>query len=97
MSRQATKKRKVAAKPVHVQCLPRPKNVAYEVANPEHHKVGGMETIDILKAKLSSEELRGFLKGNVIKYLCRAESKGREEDYIKANWYATMLAGVDPR
>lgn len=64
--------------------------------NPDHYKAGGMEVIDILRAKLSPEEFRGFLKGNAIKYITRAEAKGREEDYKKAAWYTSMLAGVDP-
>jgi hypothetical protein len=65
--------------------------------NPNHYKVGGVECIDYLKAKLSAEEFRGFLKGNAIKYLSRAEQKGHAEDYAKAAWYTTMLSGKDPR
>lgn len=65
--------------------------------NPSHYKTGGIECIDYLRAKLSPEEFRGFLKGNVIKYLSRAESKGVEEDYKKAHWYASFLSGKDPR
>jgi hypothetical protein len=66
--------------------------------NPDHYKVGGLEVIDILAAKLSEEEFRGFLKGNIIKYALRAEHKGGgAEDYAKAAWYASWLAGRDPR
>lgn len=68
-----------------------------QAINSQHYKVGGIECIDYLKAKLSAEELRGFLKGNAIKYLSRAEQKGHAEDYAKANWYTTMLSGKDPR
>ena len=59
--------------------------------NPEHYKTGGIETIDYLKAKLSPEELKGFLKGNIIKYLSRAEQKNGAEDYKKASWYMEQL------
>ena len=59
--------------------------------NPEHYKVGGIETIDYLKAKLSPEEFRGFLKGNIIKYTSRAEHKNGMEDYQKAQWYVNKL------
>lgn len=65
--------------------------------NPDHYKNGGIETIDYLRAKLSPEEFRGFLKGNAMKYLSRAEMKGGEEDYKKAMWYVSMLNGKDPR
>ena len=63
------------------------------VNNPPHYKVGGLETIDILKAKLSKEEYRGYLKGNVIKYATRAGHKGASaEDAGKLAWYAQRLA-----
>lgn len=63
------------------------------VNNPPHYKVGGLETIDILKAKLTKEEYRGYLKGNVIKYATRAGFKGASaEDAGKLAWYAQRLA-----
>jgi hypothetical protein len=55
--------------------------------NPDHYKIGGIETWDILKAKLSKEELLGFCKGNVIKYISRESSKNGLEDCQKALWY----------
>ena len=66
------------------------------VNNPPHYKVGGIETYDILKAKLSKEELRGYLKGNVIKYVTRAGYKGAStEDAGKLAWYAQRLAELE--
>ena len=65
--------------------------------HPEHYKSGGIETIDYLRAKLSPEEFRGFLRGIALKYLSRAEMKGGAEDYAKAAWYVAMLRGEDPR
>ena len=65
--------------------------------NPAHYRIGGIDTIDYLKAKLTPDEFRGFLKGNIIKYLSRAEAKGGDEDYAKALWYSAFLAGNDPR
>jgi hypothetical protein len=56
--------------------------------NPAHYKVGGIETIDYIKAKLTPEEFIGYLKGNVIKYTSRA---GKKQDMIqdleKGQWY----------
>ncbi len=34
--------------------------------NPNHYTFGGIETIEYLKAKLTPEEFRGFLKGKCI-------------------------------
>jgi len=61
---------------------------ADNVNHPAHYKVGGIETIDYIQAKLSPEEFRGYLKGNILKYLSRAGNKGSyEEDLLKARWY----------
>lgn len=65
--------------------------------NPAHYKAGGMEVIDILRAKLTPYEFAGYLKGNVIKYTLRANLKGGKEDLEKAAWYASMMSGTDPR
>lgn len=61
---------------------------------PDHYKTGGMETIKILKAKMTNEEYKGFLKGNIIKYLTRADHKNGAEDYKKAQWYMNELVKV---
>jgi len=64
------------------------------VNTPPHYLTGGIETIDFIRAKLTPEEFRGFCKGNVIKYLSRAEHKGGDEDYKKAAVYLGWLNEV---
>lgn len=59
--------------------------------NPDHYKTGGIETIDFIKAKLSKEQFKGYLAGNIIKYLSRFEYKAGEEDLQKARWYLNRL------
>lgn len=59
--------------------------------NPDHYKVGGIEAFDILKAKLSPEELIGHCKANVLTYIMRASHKGGAEDCQKAKWYMDKL------
>lgn len=62
------------------------------VNHPYHYCQGGIETIDVIKAKISPERFRGFLQGNVIKYVTRAEFKGKQlEDLKKAAWYLDRL------
>lgn len=62
------------------------------VNHPPHYKAGGIEVIDFMRAKLSPEEFKGYLKGNTIKYLSRAALKGAEkQDYAKAKWYLDRL------
>jgi hypothetical protein len=62
------------------------------VNHPPHYKVGGIEVIDFIKAKLTPEEFRGYLKGNVLKYTSRAGHKDDvTQDIDKMVWYATKL------
>jgi len=59
----------------------------------EYYDIGGLETVDILKAKLTPEQYRGFLMGNALKYLCRANWKHPEplRDLDKCGMYITLL------
>ena len=62
------------------------------VNHPAHYKVGGVETIDYIEAKLTSEEFSGYCKGNALKYISRANhKKGATEDLRKAIWYLDRL------
>jgi len=40
-----------------------------------YYDIGGIEVIDIIKAKLSREGFKNYLLGNIIKYACRAGHK----------------------
>ena len=62
-----------------------------KVEHPDHYTVGGIEVIDILKAKLSAWEYRGFLLGNVLKYLMRSNYKNGTEDIHKAHFYLSLM------
>jgi len=59
--------------------------------NPAHYKAGKIEVIEIMKDQLSPEEFKGFCKGLIIKYICRADHKNGLEDYKKAQWYLNRL------
>lgn len=66
-----------------------------EVNNPKHYDLfPGKKSIDVIKAALTDEEWRGFLKGNVLKYRLRAGEKGPAEKCLaKADWYKAKLWG----
>jgi hypothetical protein len=55
-----------------------------------YYDVGGLSTLDILQAKLSENEYRGFLLGNVFKYLSRHKYKNGVEDIQKAFVYLDL-------
>ncbi len=64
------------------------------VNNPEHysHNRKGVECIEAIEASMSEEEFKGYLKGNVLKYMWRYSYKGKPtEDLKKARWYHDRL------
>jgi hypothetical protein len=65
------------------------------VNSPQHYTTGGIETIDYLKAKMSAEMYRGFLLGNVMKYISRFQLKNGKQDLEKAKWYLEKLLEIE--
>ena len=62
-----------------------------------HYDVGGIETLDIIKAKLTDEQYRGYLLGNALKYLCRSMHKeDTRRDIEKAAYYILWLRDTYP-
>ena len=45
-----------------------------DMINPDHYKDGGIETIEVIKAKLG-DDYRYYVKGNLIKYSQRIGKK----------------------
>lgn len=65
------------------------------VNHPPHYTGdGGIECIEAIEAQLTVEEFRGFLKGNVAKYVWRERYKGKDS-LKKAQWYLERLNKLD--
>lgn len=59
---------------------------------PSHYTQGDIDCIDAIKAALSPEEYRGFLRGNMMKYNWRLGLKGKAViDSEKCKWYNDKL------
>jgi hypothetical protein len=63
-----------------------------------YYDAGGIEVMDIIKAKLTPEQYQGYLLGNVIKYSTRmmhkspgAPSRDAEKAANYANWLKDEL------
>lgn len=61
-----------------------------------YYDVGGIETIDIVRAKLTDEQFTGYLLGTLLVYSCRLNWKGvtageRARDAQKMGYYARWL------
>ena len=65
------------------------------VKAPEHYTSGNIECIEAIEVQLTPEEYRGFLKGNVAKYLWREKMKGGTQSLEKAQWYLQALIDLD--
>jgi len=64
-------------------------SVENNVKSPKHYRLEGLniESIDVIRATLGKEGFKSFCKGNIMKYLIRAEKKNGMEDYKKAQIY----------
>ena len=62
------------------------------VTRPKHYNTGDIECIDAIKASMEATQFKGYLKGNVEKYVWRYEYKNKPvEDLRKARWYLDRL------
>jgi len=62
-----------------------------DVNKPAHYASGSIECIDAIEAQLNVQEFRGYLKGNIAKYLWREHKKGGVQSLKKARWYLDKL------
>jgi hypothetical protein len=61
------------------------------INHPPHYNDGGIECIEAIEAQLTVEEYRGYLKGNIAKYIWRERHKGGTESLMKARFYLDRL------
>ena len=63
--------------------------MADHVNSQKHYQLDGLniEVIDIIKSVLGTEKFEGYCRGNVIKYIMRADEKNGLEDLKKARVY----------
>jgi len=63
--------------------------VSDNVNSPKHYQLEGLniEVIDVIKSVLGSDKFEGYCRGNVIKYIMRADEKNGLEDLKKARVY----------
>lgn len=67
------------------------------VNSPSHYNQFGIECIIAIQASMSLEQFKGYLKGNVEKYIWRYSYKNGLEDLKKAQWYLTKLIEVNDK
>lgn len=67
------------------------------VNSPPHYARGKIECIDAIQEALTPAEFKGYIKGNIIKYLWREQNKGGIEDWKKALWYLNRFIKVSEK
>lgn len=62
------------------------------VNSPTHYASGSVECIDAIKASMTTDAFKGYLRGSILKYIWRMFYKGKPlQDAEKAQWYLTKL------
>ena len=74
-------------RPIKMPDSSKPDNVNH----PKHYCKGGLECIQVIKAQLTPEQNKGYLYGNVLKYMWRWPEKNGIEDLRKAKHYLEWL------
>lgn len=64
------------------------------VNHPDHYNSYSREVIDTLQGSMTPDEFKGYLKGNIMKYITRYQFKNGVEDLKKAKWYIKKLTEV---
>jgi len=60
--------------------------------NPDHYKISdGVQCIDFIEASMTKDEFRGYLRGNILKYIFRCYKKNGIEDIRKSEWFIKKL------
>lgn len=62
-----------------------------EKATPDHYKSLKIMPIEYLMISMSPEQFKGYLKGNIVKYVIRADMKNGVDDYQKCVVYSNWL------
>jgi hypothetical protein len=59
-----------------------------------HYTSKTIQPWEAMESWLTEEEFKGFLKGNVIKYMARCDDKGGKIDLEKASHYLDKLVDM---
>ena len=60
----------------------------------EHYRSKEIQPWDAMQAWMTPEQFKGFLWGNIIKYIARWQDKGGVEDLRKARHYMDKLIEI---
>lgn len=62
---------------------------------PSYYHKGGIDVIGFMETKVSQDEMRGFFRGNILKYVTRFHDKNGVQDLYKARYYLDRLIELE--
>lgn len=65
------------------------------ITKPAHYHAGNVDVIKFSEENFSKEELKGFYRINVLKYLARYDKKDMLNDLQKAQFYLDKLTTLE--
>ena len=69
-----------------------------DITHPKHYNTGVIETIELIKSSMPIDAYKGYLMGNILKYVCRHKHKNPAEpwkDLKKAEWFCEFWLEYD--
>ena len=63
--------------------------------NPSHYQKYPLQMIENMQNSMTPDEFKGYLKGNIMKYISRYQDKNGVEDLLKSKWYLNKLIEVE--
>jgi len=66
------------------------------INEPAHYHKNGIDVIKYSELQFSEDELKGFYRINVIKYVTRFDRKNGLDDLLKAEYYIKKLIELNP-
>lgn len=64
---------------------------------PDYYHKGGIDVIRFMETKVNKDEMRGFFRGNVLKYVTRFHEKNGVDDLNKAKYYLERLIELEEK
>lgn len=89
--REATAEELAQLEPTALATQPKAQPEEEATVDAPRYNQGDIECIEAIKAALTPEEFRGWLKGDIMKYVWRERHKGGARDIRKARYYLQRL------
>lgn len=81
-------------KPLDIKALPK---LTKKDNRQSHYLRNGIDVIDFAKMQFPKEEVKGFMRINILKYVTRYDRKGGIDDLDKAEHYLRMLRELETK